>query len=332
MLPEVSLTDLAELRREVSHAASRPLVLQRYADPAVRRFVARADLPSLAARGPLTPDHVIRTKPTPMVGRDVAAFADSYSSYFAKYAPARADRADDARSGTPSDPRRRARHGHGGVVGTRGQDRRRHLPPHDSPFSNAPRITSAATSRCRPEQPVRGRVLGARAGEATARRRAVGARRDGCARHRSCFRDRARLRRGVARARRRRRRPRPLSRCRDTCPTVRPGRESSPTSPMRTPSTRAARDRRGVRRHRHRGHRSGRLRAERANRRARGGGVALGPVGQRRLGRAPSPRPLSIPRTLSGRWPGRRHRVEERLRARAQRGRLFRVEGGSSRS
>ena len=87
MLPEVSLTELAELRREVSHAASRPLVLQRYADPVVRRFVARADLPSLAARGPLTPDHVIRTKPAPLVGRDVAAFADSYSSYFAKYAP-----------------------------------------------------------------------------------------------------------------------------------------------------------------------------------------------------------------------------------------------------
>ena len=86
-LPEVALTELAELRRAVSHAASRPLVLQRHTDPVVRRFVARPDLGSLTARGPLTPDHVIRTKPTPLVGRDVAAFADSYSAYFAKHAP-----------------------------------------------------------------------------------------------------------------------------------------------------------------------------------------------------------------------------------------------------
>ena len=31
-------------------------------------------------RGPLTPDHVIRTKPVPLVGRDVDAFAAAYSS------------------------------------------------------------------------------------------------------------------------------------------------------------------------------------------------------------------------------------------------------------
>jgi len=79
--------ELAELRREVSSAAGRPLVLQRYADAAVRRFVARPDLASLAGRGPLTPDHVIRTKPVPLVGRDVASFAESYSAYFAENEP-----------------------------------------------------------------------------------------------------------------------------------------------------------------------------------------------------------------------------------------------------
>jgi len=86
-LPEVSLTDLAELRRAVSRTAGRPLILQRHSDAVVRHFVARPDLVSLTARGPLTPDHVIRTKPAPLVGRNVAAFADSYSAYFAKYAP-----------------------------------------------------------------------------------------------------------------------------------------------------------------------------------------------------------------------------------------------------
>ena len=85
-LPEVSLTDLAELRLAVSRRADRPLILHRHTDAAVRRFVARPDLASLATRGPITPDHVIRTKATPLIGRDVAAFAESYSAYFAKHA------------------------------------------------------------------------------------------------------------------------------------------------------------------------------------------------------------------------------------------------------
>jgi rhamnose utilization protein RhaD (predicted bifunctional aldolase and dehydrogenase)/NAD(P)-dependent dehydrogenase (short-subunit alcohol dehydrogenase family) len=86
-LPEASPTDLVELRRAVSRAAGRALVLQRHTDATVRRFVARQDLLSLTRKGPLTPDHVIRTKPAPLVGRDVAAFADSYSAYFAEHAP-----------------------------------------------------------------------------------------------------------------------------------------------------------------------------------------------------------------------------------------------------
>ena len=85
-LPEVSLTDVAELRLAVSRRADRPLILHRHTDAAVRRFVARPDLASLATRGPITPDHVIRTKATPLIGRDVAAFAESYSAYFAKHA------------------------------------------------------------------------------------------------------------------------------------------------------------------------------------------------------------------------------------------------------
>jgi rhamnose utilization protein RhaD (predicted bifunctional aldolase and dehydrogenase)/NAD(P)-dependent dehydrogenase (short-subunit alcohol dehydrogenase family) len=86
-LRQVSPSDLAELRRTVSRTAGRPLILQRHTDPIVRRFVTRPDLDSLAARGPLTPDHVIRTKPVPLIGRDVCAFAESYSAYFAKHAP-----------------------------------------------------------------------------------------------------------------------------------------------------------------------------------------------------------------------------------------------------
>jgi rhamnose utilization protein RhaD (predicted bifunctional aldolase and dehydrogenase)/NAD(P)-dependent dehydrogenase (short-subunit alcohol dehydrogenase family) len=86
-LPDVPLTDLAELRRTVSRTAGRPLILRRDTDAFVRRFVARPDFASLASRGPLTPDHVIRTKPVPLIGRDVDASAESYSDYFTTHAP-----------------------------------------------------------------------------------------------------------------------------------------------------------------------------------------------------------------------------------------------------
>ena len=81
-LPAVLLDDLAELRRQLSDAAGAPMIVTRHADDDVRRFVARPDLGSVSQRGPLTPDHVIRTKRTPLVGRDVAAFAEDYAAYF----------------------------------------------------------------------------------------------------------------------------------------------------------------------------------------------------------------------------------------------------------
>jgi NAD(P)-dependent dehydrogenase (short-subunit alcohol dehydrogenase family) len=55
------------------------MVLSRHDNPRVRGFLAR---PDLAQRGPLTPDHIIRTKRIPLLGRDVAAYADGYRRYF----------------------------------------------------------------------------------------------------------------------------------------------------------------------------------------------------------------------------------------------------------
>jgi NAD(P)-dependent dehydrogenase (short-subunit alcohol dehydrogenase family) len=45
-------------------------------------FAQRPDVEKLALQGPATPDHVIRTKPFPMIGRDVPGYARSYRDYF----------------------------------------------------------------------------------------------------------------------------------------------------------------------------------------------------------------------------------------------------------
>lgn len=84
-LPPVSRTVLADLRLRISQAAGRAMVMRRHSDPDVARFVSRPDLADLARRGPLTPDHVIRTKPHPLAGRDVEAFATGYQDYFATH-------------------------------------------------------------------------------------------------------------------------------------------------------------------------------------------------------------------------------------------------------
>ena len=73
---------LAGLRADISAAARRPMISVRHSSAEVARFVGRADLRSLATRGPLTPDHVIRTKRVPMVGRDVATYAEEYRDYY----------------------------------------------------------------------------------------------------------------------------------------------------------------------------------------------------------------------------------------------------------
>lgn len=81
-LPAPDRVELAGLRHRLSEAAGGPLIVSRHAGPAVSWFVSRADLSSVAARGPLTPDHVIRTKRLPLVGRDVEGYAASYEEYY----------------------------------------------------------------------------------------------------------------------------------------------------------------------------------------------------------------------------------------------------------
>ncbi len=73
---------IAGLRSALSAAAGRPLVVTSRREPRVLRFAGRPDVAELALQGPATPDHVLRTKPLPLLGRDVAAYEAGYRRYF----------------------------------------------------------------------------------------------------------------------------------------------------------------------------------------------------------------------------------------------------------
>jgi NAD(P)-dependent dehydrogenase (short-subunit alcohol dehydrogenase family)/ribulose-5-phosphate 4-epimerase/fuculose-1-phosphate aldolase len=77
----VSPLDLAELRRCVSDAAGTPLILTTHTNAQTLDFSRRTDVAAISQRGGVTPDHVIRTKRVPLVGRDVAAYCTSYVQY-----------------------------------------------------------------------------------------------------------------------------------------------------------------------------------------------------------------------------------------------------------
>ena len=73
---------IAGLRAAISVAAGAPMLLRAVRDERADAFCARDDVASVACRGPATPDHIIRTKQFPMVGRDVFAFVEDYRAYF----------------------------------------------------------------------------------------------------------------------------------------------------------------------------------------------------------------------------------------------------------
>jgi rhamnose utilization protein RhaD (predicted bifunctional aldolase and dehydrogenase)/NAD(P)-dependent dehydrogenase (short-subunit alcohol dehydrogenase family) len=76
---------IARLRRDVSATAGAPMCLARTESPRVSAFVVRAGFAEEASRGPMTPDHVIRTKRIPLIGSDVATYASEYQEYFARH-------------------------------------------------------------------------------------------------------------------------------------------------------------------------------------------------------------------------------------------------------
>jgi len=80
-----STGELAALRTEISRVAGFPLVMANHRDPRTTAFIARNDIGGISQQGPATPDHVIRTKRLPLLGRDVAAFVVNYKTYFSQH-------------------------------------------------------------------------------------------------------------------------------------------------------------------------------------------------------------------------------------------------------
>ncbi len=77
---------LVSLRSAVAAAAGRPLILRQTRSAAGFAFANRPDRHRVAAQGPATPDHVIRTKRLPLLDRDVDAYAGAYRGYFERCA------------------------------------------------------------------------------------------------------------------------------------------------------------------------------------------------------------------------------------------------------
>jgi rhamnose utilization protein RhaD (predicted bifunctional aldolase and dehydrogenase)/NAD(P)-dependent dehydrogenase (short-subunit alcohol dehydrogenase family) len=76
--------DAAKLRSDVSRAAGFPLLCRCNDAPQFLGFARHPDVARISQGGPATPDHVIRTKPVPMLGRNVERFISSYKNYFEK--------------------------------------------------------------------------------------------------------------------------------------------------------------------------------------------------------------------------------------------------------
>lgn len=79
--------ELAQLRKSLSETIGAPAVVARHIGEKCLAFAQREDLAAISQQGPATPDHVIRTKRLPMLGRDVRAYATAYRRYFDELEP-----------------------------------------------------------------------------------------------------------------------------------------------------------------------------------------------------------------------------------------------------
>jgi len=74
--------DVSRLRKKISLVVGNPVLFNLTNSQSGFSFSKREDVEKISTRGPLTPDHVIRTKRIPMIGRNVEKYVKEYVSYF----------------------------------------------------------------------------------------------------------------------------------------------------------------------------------------------------------------------------------------------------------
>lgn len=84
----VDRLEIAELRLRASQHLGEAMILSTHTDAHIMSFLKRKDITKISQQGPATPDHVIRTKRLPLLGRDISAYADAYRNYFEAHSAA----------------------------------------------------------------------------------------------------------------------------------------------------------------------------------------------------------------------------------------------------
>ncbi|PZR76832.1 MAG: bifunctional aldolase/short-chain dehydrogenase [Chthoniobacterales bacterium] len=84
--PKSVRLELAALRYDVASAAGSPVVLSTHSEAKFLAFAQGGNVREVSQRGPATPDHILRTKRLPLLGRDVKAYAAGYREYFSRNA------------------------------------------------------------------------------------------------------------------------------------------------------------------------------------------------------------------------------------------------------
>lgn len=85
-----NLLQLATIRQKVSQIRGKPIIAQLETNDEALHFSTLPNVNSIARRGPLTPDHVIRTKRTPVILTDnpiteLEEYVSEYQAYFEEY-------------------------------------------------------------------------------------------------------------------------------------------------------------------------------------------------------------------------------------------------------
>jgi len=83
---EAGPLEIAGLRRRICDAAGFPAILCVRTTAQTLAFARHPEVERLSQQGPVTPDHVIRTKRTPLLGTDVDAYVAAYREYFERLA------------------------------------------------------------------------------------------------------------------------------------------------------------------------------------------------------------------------------------------------------